>query len=237
MKRKALLVAMLASLSATALVGCAGMDKLMGGGLPGMDAVSAVAGGAVMSAADLGNLQATMLGDTQAVAVNVAGAQKKLHEALGYKEKAAELNDYIKSAKSGNVDGDYLKKLTTVSAQADEALLKELAEVKVLSAKQKVMVGASLVDYAKGVYGTAKLAVNAAKAGKEAANMIKRDWTKALQLKNQFAYVLDAAVNLPPFATQLIETGVGYIDLAKKLGVDTSAASKIFEDVKNEFKL
>ncbi len=235
MKRKVLLAAMLASVSATALVGCAGMDKLMGG-IPGMDSVGAVAGGAVMSVADLGNLQKTMLGDTRAVAVNIYGAQKKLAVALDLTKVVNGLNGQIKAAKSGNVDGDFLEKLTTLSAQTDAALSGALAEVKAFSTAQKGVVAASLVDYAKGVYGTAKLAANAAMGAKNAATMIKRDFTKAIQLKSQFEYLLDAGTSLPTFVTELVKTGNAYIDMAKKLGVDTTEAAKVLKDAV-EFKL
>lgn len=226
MKRKLLVAAMVASLSTLTLVGCSNLGSVMQG-VQGLSAAANLSG-APTTEAELAQAQKSIAADTKTVSAKILGAQTSLAQALDLKEMAANIEAQLKTVKRGNITADQLEKITTVSAQADEAINSRFEDVKELTDQQKEKVSESLNHYAGAALGTAKVAAKAAHTGLGLTEFLKNQMISnpsgLTDLKSKFGFLAEAGSSLPTFCADLISTGFSYVKLAKNYGIDTSAA-------------
>ena len=201
MKRKLLVAAMVASLSSLTLVGCSSLGSVM----QGVQGVSAAANlsGAPTTEAELAQAQKSIAADTKTVSAEILGAQTSLAKALDLKEMAANIEAQLKTVKRGNITADQLEKITTVSAQADEAINTRFEDVKELTDQQKAKVSESLNHYAGAALGTAKVAAKAAHTGLGLTEFLKNQMltnpSGLTNLKSKFGFLAEAGSSLPSF--------------------------------------
>lgn len=170
--------------------------------------------------------QKKLQANTSAVSKKILAAQSKLAEALDLKQVAANVEAQMKTIKKGNISSDNLKKVTTVSADADKAIEEQMKKIDSLDASQKKMLGESLAEYADAALGTAQISAKTVQAGAATACIVSQNPTNAVRIKKQLGFLASSAKTLPGFSKDLITTGFSYVKLAKDFGIDTSAATE-----------
>jgi hypothetical protein len=147
-------------------------------------------------------------------------AQSLIADALGLKEEKEKLDTEAKALGTGNVDKSSLQKSVTLTENANKAIQKKIDEGATLSDKGKVLLGKSLVPYAKSVTGTGGMVADAKILADGIQGQIKAaGMTGAMKIKKAFDVGLYLAPKIPTFAGGQLSQLKKMIDFARKAGV------------------
>lgn len=151
-------------------------------------------------------------------------AQKIMAEALGLKEKAAELQTLATSLGSGNVNKGEIDKIREISQAAQEAIDEKQAEAQQLSPEAKVLVAKSMLPFAQCVLGYKDAASLCGDSLSLANNVIKNaPLTQKLSATKKLDKVLYLAPKVPSDLTAVLSTAKKYSDFAKSNDVKMPA--------------
>jgi len=220
MLRRRLFLISAASAATLTLSGCL---SSVGGGVIGAD----LGGGEAVSEKTLLANQKALKAEVKAFISSLSVAQINLAQALGLKTQAAELRQSAKAFATGVVSSESLDKTSTVSQQANAAIEEAMKKAEAFTEKQKKKVSESLDKYASAAVSTMRVGGIAGKSASQLTSTIASGKvTDVEKLKQQMSFTVDAASNIPPFASDLVKMGWNYIELAKERGVDTTKAAE-----------
>lgn len=195
-----------------AAFGVSNLSSALGGSDEGISVESAVA--------SQDKLVKTYVGATQ----HNLQAQAIMAQALGLKEKAAELETQANTLGSGNVDKGEIEKTRELTEAAQEVINENLTEAQALSPEAKILVAKSLLPFATCVLGY-KDAASLCGDSLELANKVIQNapLTQKLSATNQLKKVLYLAPKVPGDLTSVLGTAKKYVDFAKSNDVEIPA--------------
>lgn len=203
----AVLIAMLVANPALAQFGGLGKKK------------EAKGGGA--SQADVEVQQEALVKSFVGAQQNLLEAQSLVAEALGLKAEKDKLDAERDALGKGNVNKKSLKKTVGLTENAQKAIKKKMEAGESLSDEGKVLLGKSLVPYAKSVAGVAAMVSDAQNLAKGIQAQVKAaGFSGAMKVKKTFDVGLYIAPKVPGLATGMVKQLGSMVSFAKKNGVD-----------------
>lgn len=151
-------------------------------------------------------------------------AQRIMAEALGLKERAAELETQAASLGSGNVNKGEIDKIRGLTQAAQEEIDGQMAEARELSPESKVMVAKSMLPFAQCVLGYKDAAALCEDSLSLANDVIQNaPLTQKLSATRQLEKVVYLAPKVPSDLTAALSTAKKYVDFAKSNDVEMPA--------------